>query len=528
MKTIQGKILTVVILGFLILSLSLCLLSFFVLRDVMHKNAETLISTSAREEAAYINGLLGCIEDSVYILEEYAESELESISKLSEYDYRYDYTHRIGDFFYNVARNTDGIESFYVRYSPVLTHSQAGFFVQKLANGEFKDLPPTDITNYSKDDTEYVGWYYKPIEAGQAIWLKPYENKNIGVKMISFITPLEWTNENGEKEVFGVCGIDINFDYFTSLIDDFKVYDTGYSFIRGDDGEVFYYPERANEIHIANADRIEESAPLSNGMNFVIRVNHTEVEINRQGFFLTVFVVSFSILLIFIVITTILVRRMTKPLKQLTKAAEELANGNTNVHCDCTTNDEVGRLAAVFNDTASKLKDYMSYINSLAYRDSLTGVKNRTAFIEAATAINNKIKTHSADFGILMADINGLKRANDIYGHDVGNRLIVESIKVICNVFKHSPVFRIGGDEFAVILEGSDLQNHRALIHEMSSIYFKTYVEVDAERLPIMMAHGVAIYNSSLDRDFDDVMNRADQQMYTNKRDFKRRNGEET
>ena len=168
----------------------------------------------------------------------------------------------------------------------------------------------------------------------------------------------------------------------------------------------------------------------------------------------------------------------------------------------------------------------MGYINSLAYRDSLTGVKNRTAFIESVTVLNTKIKAHHAKFGILMADINGLKRANDLYGHEVGDRLIVEAIKVICNVFKHSPVFRIGGDEFAVVLEGHDLQHYKALLRELEVNYLKTYVDLDKEKLPIMMAYGVAVFTVGLDRDVDDVINRADQQMYTHKRDFKRRNGE--
>jgi diguanylate cyclase (GGDEF)-like protein len=217
---------------------------------------------------------------------------------------------------------------------------------------------------------------------------------------------------------------------------------------------------------------------------------------------------------------------MTRPLKQLTLAAEQLASGNADVRCDCTTNDEIGRLATVFNDTSAKIKDYMTYINSLAYRDSLTGVKNRTSFIEAVASLNTKLRAHQTSFGILMADINGLKRANDIYGHEVGDRLIVDAIKVVCNVFKHSPVYRIGGDEFAVILEGHDLQNYKSLLRELDSAYLKAYVRLDNEKLPIMMAYGVAVFTAGLDRDVDDVINRADQQMYSHKRDFKRRNGE--
>jgi diguanylate cyclase (GGDEF)-like protein len=526
-KTIQGKILTVIVLGFLILSVLLCTVSIFILKDVLHSDAENLVSTRAREEAAYINDLLGKVESSVHILEAYAEQELESTKRLSKDEtYRVDYTTLVGEFFYNVARNTDGISAFYVRYNPILTHNKAGFFVKKLDNGEFDDLTPTDLGLYDPSETEYVGWYYQPIAAGKSIWMKHYTNKNIDCKMISFVTPLEYTNAKGETEVFGVCGIDVDFSFFTSIIDDLVMYETGFAFLNSDDGEIYHYPERAKNNPIVANERIEAASSLRNGMNFVIRANHSDVERHTDRLILTVIIVTAAVLLVFLIISVIIIRGMIKPLKQLTHAAEELASGNTDVHCDLVTNDEIGRLATVFNSTVSKLKDYMGYINSLAYRDSLTGVKNRTAFIEAVAALNAKIKAHHAEFGILMADINGLKRANDIYGHDAGNKLIVDAIKVICNVFKHSPVFRIGGDEFAVILEGTDLHNYKALLHELDANYQKTYVEYDGNRLPIMMAYGVSVFTSGLDRDVDDVINRADQQMYAHKREFKRRNGE--
>lgn len=527
MKTIQGKILTVITLGFLILGTALCSVSIFVTKDILHSDAETILSTRAREEAAYINELLDRIEESVYILETYAEQELESVKRLSkDLEYREDYTKLAGEIFYNVARNTDGVEAFYLRYSPELTRGDAGFFVIYNHDGSYESVPPTNINDYAKDDTEHVGWYYEPIDAGKAIWMKPYYNQNIGVKMISFAAPLYFYNENGEAEFFGVCGMDVNFSHFTSVIDELTIYDNGYAFLTDENGTIIHHPNREGKNPIDRVDRIEATAPLKNGMNLVIRADHSDVEKNTDKIVMMFIVITAAVLLIFVIIMIVLVRRMIKPLKQLTYAAEELASGNTDIVCDCETNDEIGRLSAVFNDTAAKLKEYMTYINSLAYRDSLTGVKNRTAFIEAAAEMNKKVRTHNAEFGVIMADINGLKRANDLYGHEVGNQLIVESTKILCTVFKHSPVFRIGGDEFAVILENSDYKNHRALLHALDAEYQKAFVNLENDRLPVMVAHGVALFTFGLDRNFDDVMNRADQQMYISKREFKRKNGQ--
>ena len=58
-----------------------------------------------------------------------------------------------------------------------------------------------------------------------------------------------------------------------------------------------------------------------------------------------------------------------------------------------------------------------------------------------------------------MVDLNYLKRINDSYGHDKGNVALVKLSGIICNIFKHSPVFRVGGDEFIIILMGEDFDH---------------------------------------------------------------------
>lgn len=62
----------------------------------------------------------------------------------------------------------------------------------------------------------------------------------------------------------------------------------------------------------------------------------------------------------------------------------------------------------------------------------------------------------TVEFALLVADVNGLKEANDALGHESGDQLIKNTSRCICKIFEHSPVFRIGGDEFVVILTGED------------------------------------------------------------------------
>ena len=101
----------------------------------------------------------------------------------------------------------------------------------------------------------------------------------------------------------------------------------------------------------------------------------------------------------------------------------------------------------------------------LVYTDILTGVKSKYAYIETKLKIDERISTGELkEFAIAVFDLNNLKTINDTQGHDAGDKYIKDSCCIICRQFQHSPVFRIGGDEFVALLEGEDFKNREALI----------------------------------------------------------------
>ena len=124
-------------------------------------------------------------------------------------------------------------------------------------------------------------------------------------------------------------------------------------------------------------------------------------------------------------------------------------------------------------------------------------------------------------FGVIVFDINYLKETNDRYGHDVGNKLIVSASHVISSIFKRSPVFRIGGDEFAVILQNRDLDEMEELFMKFDEECRNKSIETEKENIPVSIAKGFARYDSKKDSAFMDVFNRADDAMYENKRKIK-------
>ena len=121
----------------------------------------------------------------------------------------------------------------------------------------------------------------------------------------------------------------------------------------------------------------------------------------------------------------------------------------------------------------------------------------------------------------MILDINYLKETNDVYGHDAGNKLIASAGQFISGIFKRSPVFRIGGDEFLVILQNRDLEDLEELLKKFDDECLNESVNVDGKIIPISIARGFAKFDSGKDSSFVDVFNRADDAMYVNKREFK-------
>jgi diguanylate cyclase (GGDEF)-like protein len=151
-----------------------------------------------------------------------------------------------------------------------------------------------------------------------------------------------------------------------------------------------------------------------------------------------------------------------------------------------------------------------------AERDALTGVKSKYAFAEAEKNLNREILEGSAEgFAIAVCDLNRLKEVNDTHGHKAGDEYIKQACHIICTVFRHSPVYRIGGDEFAVILKGRDFE-HRELLAERIRENSIKHLEDG-----VVIAIGIAEYDPALDQAVASMFERADAAMYDNKKYLK-------
>jgi diguanylate cyclase (GGDEF)-like protein len=173
---------------------------------------------------------------------------------------------------------------------------------------------------------------------------------------------------------------------------------------------------------------------------------------------------------------------------------------------------------AVVKKRADETEAELDSTRNLAFRDSMTGVKSKLAYTEAVGNIDRKIAEKTeGDFAVVVCDVNGLKHINDTLGHKAGDEYIRSASKLICEYFKHSPVFRTGGDEFVVILEGRDFENRALLMKAMDK-----RVEANIALQEVVVSASYSDFDKEKDTKFHDAFERADALMYERKKWLKK------
>jgi diguanylate cyclase (GGDEF)-like protein len=170
------------------------------------------------------------------------------------------------------------------------------------------------------------------------------------------------------------------------------------------------------------------------------------------------------------------------------------------------------------------LRDKDEQIDQLSiesYTDALTGVGNKAAYIKKMDDLNRQMKESDTDYALVMVDMNNLKQINDEHGHRAGDQYIKGCCHMICEVFKHSPVYRIGGDEFVAVLQGQDYTNRIASCERLRKDFEKSYEQTDVSPwLRYSAAVGMA-EKAADDQTAEFVFRRADKAMYQDKARFK-------
>ncbi len=310
-------------------------------------------------------------------------------------------------------------------------------------------------------------------------------------------------------------------------------------------------PARGFPAYITNTEEygwlVSAGSPVTDEDGTVLCYAFVDVSMEHirawQHQFLITIVVIMSILTLLSCVFVLLYvnRAIVRPINQLAGAAslygqnkDESGFKKLDIHTGDELESLLNSMVQMENDIDSYISNLMEtreqlsttrqqadHMNRLAHKDALTGVRNKLAYNTELRELKKELENGRKAFGFAMADLNFLKKINDEYGHENGDAAILRLSRILCSVFVHSPVFRVGGDEFVVVLRNHDYEK----IQELTADFNRQIEELQNKpSLPpwekISAALGYALYDPALDSGVEDVFHRADQKMYERKKDM--------
>lgn len=515
--SMQFRILATVIFAMLVITVFIGGISIYEVDQYIQDESKNFVVVTCENEGSQINALFDDMEKSVKFMESYVMGFFTEEVDVEDRNFQEKIINSADQMFADVAKHASGAVAYYVRFDPAISDSKAGLFYSKVdGSDEYVSLEPTDIKLYDKEDTEHVGWFWQPYNAGKPVWMLPYYNQNNNIYMISYVVPMYH-----EEKFLGIVGIDFDYTVLADQVHEIEIYENGFAHLEID-GVVIHSDNREFKTEIKdNSNKyLRVSKELSNGMTLVLSASYDDIRQIRYEIGFEIFFVVLILSAFFTVVAIIVVRKIVAPLKKIADASVKLSNGDYNVEFVHSNVSEIELLNTAFENMATHLHEREKELRFFANRDSLTGLRNTTSYKSWVAEFDREIASKTANFGVVVFDVNRLKETNDVYGHDVGDKLIVSVAKVISDVFKRSPVFRIGGDEFLAVLRHGDLEDCEKLFIQLDLECANTFVEENS-KIPISIARGFARFDSDKDLHFNDVFKRADYAMYENKRKSK-------
>lgn len=571
MHSIRTRIIAITVAAILASVLAFAALTYVSVGEESSRSSAERMNLIARNAQEELDEYLASIRQSVEMVAHFATDQLDPIMLVEcgvagsaageprtrgqtvRLDmYLAEHSKQVQEAFSSVANHTSGVVTYYYCIATEISEKEHGFFWSRVGETGFVEQTPLDARDLDPEDIEHTTWYYTPIRRGRPSWVGPYKAHYLNEAWtVSYLIPIYKANQ-----FIGVMGMDILFEVMQEKVGGVKVYDTGYASILAEDGTVLAHPyqeigkdlgyvltpeEReliqressGSELFPFRDPKGEEKqfafTTLSNGMKLIVVAPDREINSSWHQLMTRIILTALGIMAAFAVISALIVNRLIKPLRQLSTAAEHLAAGEYDVKLDYDRNDEVGRLTRSFRDMRDHMKLYISDLNSKAYSDALTGVKNKAAFDISAARMDKSIREAETGkkpvFSLVMFDCNELKEINDKYGHEFGDIYLQKACNMICRVFAHSPVFRLGGDEFAAMLSGHDHEHRFDLLKEFDQKVDAHNAATENEWEKVSLAKGIAEYNPVVDSTVDHVLNRADHEMYDEKKKYKAKMG---
>lgn len=211
-------------------------------------------------------------------------------------------------------------------------------------------------------------------------------------------------------------------------------------------------------------------------------------------------------------------KNLFTPINLLLASAKKIESGEKLSPSDILTNDEMSHLLTSFYVMSDKVFDREKNLEFKASHDDLTGLKNRSTLFDSISEAIRKTEDSSYKLGVLYLDLNDFKSVNDTLGHDAGDAILKETSRRLKQVVRSSDeVFRIGGDEFLILLRDIEQAKNAENIVQKILTAMQAKISHEGQSLSTSVSIGIAVAPDDT-RDPDDIVAYADVAMYTAKR----------
>ena len=238
--------------------------------------------------------------------------------------------------------------------------------------------------------------------------------------------------------------------------------------------------------------------------------------------------ISLAFGVLFILLSLILAQKITTPLQRMATTFARFKQGDPVPELSINRNDELGLLARNFSIMAKKLNAQLmelnsqrQYLHKVAHHDSLTGLPNRILLEDRIEQALISARRDKAEIAIMLIDLDSFKPVNDLYGHDIGDKLLQEcAARMLTCIRETDTVARYGGDEFMIIISARDL-----LLRGMTARHISRQVaekirsalqqpfKIEKFSIHISSSIGIALYPQDGD-DKNTLIKHADLAMY--------------
>jgi methyl-accepting chemotaxis protein len=305
-----------------------------------------------------------------------------------------------------VGENTDLTTSIYVYYNVEKFKQEADIWLLKDENGKFVLQDSFGMAYYN----EYHEWYNEPIDNGVSMWTQPYESSAGGL-ISSYIEPVK---VNGE--IIALVGMDLYMADISSTLNSIKLFDTGYLYLMDPDGTTYVHPRvefGSNLLDVGDFQFLLDEMASSHsgftsykrddGKGVVAAFSHLDngwivgssipkSEVMQILNMVQMFLLGIAIvaLIIAFIISRIVGNSISKPIKAVVAATEQIRDGDFTVQVHVDTNDETKLLANGLNEMTDSVKNLIEETKHVS-TSMLDSASNLASMAEETTATADQV-----------------------------------------------------------------------------------------------------------------------------------------